>query len=122
MKTLRTVTGTKRIEATDKELVLFQIRDILNEQRKALINRLLPDLGSYISYRFNLKADYKQIQFIKGKLDHLKDYTVDLDKYGDLIGQVMAQDHVYIPASSFYNEIDERISWYLNEMPSLLVK
>jgi hypothetical protein len=122
MKTRRTLSGIKRIEATDREVTLLQVRDILNEQRKVLINRLLADLHTYIDYKFRVKANSQQLEHIKEKLDSLKNYAVDLSKYGTILQQVFENDSTYINTEPFYNEIDENILWYLNDAPLRLVK
>lgn len=122
MKRVRTIFGIKRLEETDKQIMLLQVREIFNEQRKALINRLLNDLHTYIDYRFCIKADARQLDYIKEKLDSLKNHSIDLDRYSELLQQVMEKDNSYINTVPFYREIDDSISWYLNDMPLKLVK
>lgn len=122
MKTLRTISGIKRIESTDKEVTMLQVREILNEQRKVLITRLLNDLYTYIDYRFSVKADPEQLEHIKEKLNSLKNYAVDLTHYSSVLEHVLEHDKTYLNTEPFYKEIDANISWYLKEIPVRLVK
>jgi hypothetical protein len=122
MKNVRTVLGLKRVEDNDSNLTLLQLREILNEQRKVLITRLLSDLPVYIDYRFSVKADAKQLDHIKEKLDSLKNHAVDLDKYGSLLQHMMDNENSYLNTALFYREIDDNISWYLKDIPLKLVK
>ena len=122
MKRVRTVSGFKRIDDNDRNVTALQLRDILNEQRKVLINRLLSDIQVYIDYRFNVKADTKQLDFIKEKLDSLKNHSVDMNRYGNLLERVLANENAYIGTAPFYQEIDESIITYLKDIPLKLVK
>ena len=122
MKRVKTLLGLKRLEDKDKNITLLQVREIFNEQRKVLINRLLNDLHTYIDYRFSVKADARQLDYIKEKLDALKNHTVDLDKYGSLLQHIMDNESSYVNTEPFYREIDDNISWYLNDTPLKLVK
>ena len=122
MKKVKTMLGVKRLEDKDKNVTLLQLREIFNEQRKVLINRLLNDLYIYIDYRFSVKADTKQLDHIKEKLDSLKNHPVDLDKYAALLQHVLENEHSYINTAPFYREIDDNISWYLNDRTLKLVK
>jgi hypothetical protein len=122
MKTMRTVSGVKRIESADKEITMLQVREILNEQRKVLINRLLSDLHVYIDYRFNVKADSEKLDHIKEKLDAMKNYAVDLNNYDMVLQQVLSNENTYLHTEPFYREIDECIGFYLKEIPLRLLK
>src|SRR5688572_14139918 len=116
MKTLRTLSGIRRIEATDREVTLLQVREILNEQRKVLINRLLNDLYIYIDYRFSVKPDSEQIEHIKEKLNSLKNYSVDLNNYTGIFQHVLDHDRTYLNTEPFYKEIDDNILWHLRDV------
>jgi hypothetical protein len=122
MKTVRTILGTRRIESGNREVTVFQVREILNEQRKMLINRMLSDLQTYIDYRFGVKADADKLTQIREKLDSMKSYTVDLEKYDDIINQIIDHDNNYVGTGAFYKDIDENIEMYLKEIPLTLVK
>lgn len=122
MKILRTLTGIKRIEETDPNILLLKVRQILDEQRNGLITRLVSDLGAYIDYKFRIRPDARQLESIKEKLYSLKNSGLDLEKYNSLLQHVMEHDATYITAEPFYKEIDENISWHLNAAQLKLVK
>jgi hypothetical protein len=116
MKTVRTISGIKKIEAIDKEATMFRVSEILNEQRKALINRMLTDLNVYVDYRFRVKVDAQQLDHLREKLDTMKNYNVDMEKYGSILQNVLDHDATYMNAEPFYKDIDENIGSYLREM------
>ena len=122
MKTVRTVLGTKKIDGGDSPLVIIQLREILDAHRNKLISRILGDLPLYLDYKFNAKVNTRQLEDIKAKLDFLKNSSVDMDKYGFIFENVMAQETTYVAAEPFYKEIDDNIGWYLNESQLKLVK
>jgi len=122
MKTVRTVLGTKKIEDVDHHLVLLQLRDILDAHRGTLISRLISDLPTYIDYKFHIKVNSKELETIKEKLSFLKNSSVDMDKYGFILESVMSRESTYVAAGPFYKEIDDNISWYLNESQLKLVR
>jgi hypothetical protein len=122
MKILRTLTGVKRIEESDPNVMLLKVRQILDEQRNGLITRLVNDLGSYIDYKFRIRPDARQLETIKEKLYSLKNSGLDLEKYDALLQHVIKHDSTYINAEPFYKEIDESISWQLNLSQLKLVR
>ncbi len=122
MKTIRTVLGNKKIEDSDYPAAVVQLREILDAHRSKLINRLLADLPTYIDYKFNTKVNSKQIEDIKDKLSFLRNSSVDMDKYDFILQNVMSQETTYVTTEPFYEEIDDNISWYLNESQQQLVK
>ena len=122
MKTVRTVLGNKKIEDKDQQLVLLQLRDILDAHRGTLISRLITDLPTYIDYRFNVKVNSRELDTIKEKLSYLKNSSVDMDKYKSIFENVMSNEITYVETGPFYKEIDDNISWYLNESQLKLVR
>lgn len=121
-KTVRTILGVKKIEENDDHLALLHLRDILDAHRNTLINRLISDLPAYLDYKFNTKINGKQLDALKEKLSYLKNASVDMDKYDFIYKHMMANDSTYVTSEPFYREIDENISWYLNESQLKLVK
>ena len=121
MKTVRTVLGTQKIEENDYPVALMRLREILDAHRSKLINRLVADLPTYIDYRFHTKVTTKQIEEIKEKLATLKNSSVDMNKYGFIFQHVMAENETYVATAPFYQEIDDSISWYLNESQLKLI-
>ena len=122
MRTVRTVLGVKKIEEKDHQVAVLQLREILDAHRGTLITRLISDLPTYIDYKFNRKVDSKQLEAIKDKLSFLKNSSVDMDKYGFILENVMDHESTYVATEPFYKEIDDNISWYLNESQLKLVK
>jgi hypothetical protein len=115
MKIVRTILGAQKIEVNDYPDAMLKVREILDAHRSKLINRLMTDLPTYIDYKFHVKVSTKQIEDIKEKLASLKNSSVDMNKYGFIFQHVMAQDKTYVTTAPFYQEIDDNISWYLNE-------
>ena len=122
MKTVKTVLGIKKIEDKDYHVALLQLREILDAHRGTLINRLISDLPAYIDYKFNTKVNSRQLETIKEKLSFLKNSSVDMDKYGFILQNVMSHETTYVTTEPFYKEIDDNISWYLNESQLKLVR
>ncbi len=121
MKTIKTPLFTRKIEDSDPDVILFQLREILTEYRRNLITRLILDLPTYLDYRFKIKADKKQLDDIREKLFDLKNASVDLARYDGIVQQVRAGDSTYVGTSPFYHEIDKGISAYLSEVQMSLV-
>lgn len=122
MKTVRTILGVKKIEENDDHLALLHLREILDAHRNTLINRLISDLPAYLDYKFNTKINGKQLEALKEKLSYLKNSSVDMDKYDFIFKHMKANDATYVASEPFYREIDDNISWYLNESQLKLVK
>ena len=122
MKSIRTVLGVKKIEDKDRHLALLQLRDVLDAHRNMLINRLVADLPAYLDYRFNARINSKQLDVLKEKLSFMKNASVDMDKYDFIFQHMIGNDSTYVACEPFYKEIDENISWYLNESQLKLVK
>jgi hypothetical protein len=122
MKTIRTATGIKRIEDCSDNIALIKIREILTDHRNTLINRLIVDLPTYASYRFNRKPDKDQINNIIDKLSSMKLLSVDLDKYDNVIQEILMHDSTHLNAEIFYREIDEVIYNELHPTQMVLVK
>ena len=115
MKTVKTPLFTRKIEDSNPDVVLFQLREILTDYRKSLVSRLILDLPTYLDYRFKIKAGKKQLEDIREKLYEIKNGSADLSKYDVIVQQVLANDSTYVSTSLFYQEIDGNISSYLSE-------
>jgi hypothetical protein len=109
IKSIRTVTGTKKIEVADENFTLIQIREVLKEHRETLISRLISDLATYVGYTFNTFVSKDQLEVIKVRLQELKLTNVSVSKYKSLIQEIQEKDHVHIKSSIFYSEINETI-------------
>jgi hypothetical protein len=118
MKRIKIVNGIKRIEDADSNAALFRLRDILSEHRNILITRLVADLGTYVDYKFGVKAGSRQLELAKDHLQNLKNSVLDLDKYNDIVDHFFTHDMTHIGTEPFMQEIDEQISTALN-LPQL---
>jgi len=121
MKTIKTPLFTRKIEDSNPDVILFQLREILTDYRKSLISRLILDLPTYLDYRFKIKPDKKQLEDIREKLYEIKNGSADLSKYDVIVQQVLANESTYISTRPFYQEIDRNISSYLSEAPLTLM-
>ena len=108
-KSIRILTGTKKIELADENFTLIQIREVLKEHRQSLISRLISDLGVYIGYKFNTMVKGDQLDNIKTRLFELKNSNVSISKYREVIDEILHNDYVHIKSNPFYNEINETI-------------
>jgi hypothetical protein len=109
IKSIRTVTGTKKIEMADDNFTLIQIREVLKDHRDTLISRLISDLATYVGYTFNTFVSKDQLEVIKIRLQELKASNVSVSKYKSLIEEIQQKDHVHIKSTVFYSEINETI-------------
>ena len=121
MKTVKTPLFTRKIEDSNPDVILFQLREILTDYRKSLISRLILDLPTYLDYRFKIKADKKQLEDIREKLYEIKNGSADLSKYDFIVQQVLSNESTYVSTRLFYQEIDRIVSAYLSEVPLTLM-
>lgn len=122
VKNIKIATGLKRIELGDENFALLQIREILKEHRETLINRLVSDLSTYINYTFSTPATKTQLEEIREKLLRLKNATLSMPAYSEVIGEVLANETTYVRAEPFYHEINTVIGEALNPSQLILVK
>lgn len=114
MKRIKIASGVKRFDDSDTNATLFRLRDILSEHRNILITRLMSDLGTYIHYKFNLKATSRQLDTAKESLYALKTSVLDLDRYNQIIEHCLHHDLTHVGTEAFMFEIDENLSMVLN--------
>jgi hypothetical protein len=121
MKIVKTVDGIKKIEDCSDSVALIRIKEILNDHRNALINRLILDLSTYIDYKFKVKSSKEQIQSITERLYAMKRYNLDLDRYDSIVQDILANENTYLNSEPFYKEIDKMISWILRPNQMVLM-
>jgi hypothetical protein len=110
MKTIKTVNGIKRIDDWDVNLIPVQLRSILHDHRKALVDKLVTGgLDLYIDYKFSTKASFQQVERIKLKLTELANSGIDLEVYQPIFDEVMENEFTKLDNARFYYEIDEII-------------
>lgn len=111
MKAVKTVNGIKKIEDWDKGIIRVQLRTILQDHRKALVEKLiLGGLEVYIDYKLGEKITYKQLQLLKLKLDELSNSGIDIEVYRPVFEAVLANDFTSLDNAIFYGEIDRFIN------------
>lgn len=121
-RTIRIATGIKKIELGNENMVTFQITDVLKQHRDTLINSLLTDLTTYITYHFRTPPKKEQLDQIRARLLDLRNSAVGLAKYGFLVEEILANDTTYVRSEPFYHEINEVIGEQLNPSQLILVK
>ena len=122
MKAVKTVNGIKRIDDSDAGATLFRLRDVLSEHRSVLVSRLIGDLSAYIDYKLSQKVTGRKLDSVKDSLQLLKNSTLDLDRYRDIVDHFFNNNMTYISTEPFMKEIDETISMALNTSQLKLVE
>lgn len=120
-RNIRIATGIKRIELGNENFAMLQIGDILKQHREVLINSLVSDLRTYIGYMFGTPATKEQLDRIKDKLSDLKNSTISVSAYGEIMHEVLTNESTYVKAEPFYHEINTVIADELNPSQLLLV-
>jgi hypothetical protein len=121
MKTIESsLVGRKSIMATDPSVQLFQVREVLNQHRDSLINRLLSDLPTYVDYKFKSRPSMHELDSIKEKLLGVTRTNVDLDKFESIVKQVRKKGTARLTNEVFFSEIDDIIRGQVQE-PGLML-
>jgi hypothetical protein len=116
VKTIKSpLLGFKKIDDSHPEILLTQLREVLNQHQEVLINRLLRDLPTYLNYRFNVKAKNSELDEIKLKLVYLKNMNVNLEAFESIVQQVNAKPTTHLTNEPFYSQIDALIRLYIKE-------
>jgi hypothetical protein len=118
MRTVKTFNGIRKIEDWDMNLVPLQVREILQEERKSLIERLFSDKGleEYIQHRFNVKVAPQKALQIKSKLIELQHSGINLERYRSAFQTVLEKENSHIDSAIFFAEIDQHIQLCLREV------
>lgn len=110
MKTIQSsLIGTRNIAASDPNVQLFQVREVLNQHRDKLINRLLVDVPTYIDFRFKTQPSRSDVAEITDTLINLKRTNIDLDKFHPLVKKIQRRATFKLTNELFFSEIDELI-------------
>lgn len=99
--------GEKYITAKDKNARLFQVKQILNQHRDLLINKLLKDIPYYLAFRYKAFATPDEVEEIKSKLNTLQMKDIDLVNYASIVDQIKRKTTVKLNNSIFFQEIDD---------------
>jgi hypothetical protein len=110
MKTIQSsLLGKKSIVATDPQVQLFQVREVLNLHRDTLINRVLTDLPAYVDYKFKSRPSIHELMNIKEQLLNVTKTNVDLDRFKPVVRQIRKKETTRLTNELFFSEIDSLI-------------
>ena len=116
MKTVKSaLLGTKQLIDTNNDVLLIQLKEIIKEHRALVITRLISDLPTYLDYKFEMKANKDLLMKIKEELLELKNGSVDLKSFDNVVQQLLNRAVVHLTNEPFYKEIDECLSIYVAE-------
>ncbi len=108
MKTIQSpLIGRVPINARDKNVRLFQVRQVLNRHRDQLIDLLLNDIPYFLARKYQAYATPDEIEVIKHKLGSLKAKDVDLNRYASLFDEIKRCSSVTLRNDIFLQEIDQ---------------
>ena len=113
MKHLKTAISRRKIEESSHDVILLHLREVLTEYRKALINRMILDLPTYLDYKFHTKLPKAKLEEIRERLYAIKNSSVDLTSYEPIVQEVLAQESTFIKTELIYREIDGAIGEHL---------
>lgn len=118
MKTIKTFMGVRPIEGSELGFLRIQIREILQQSRKSLIERLLAEkaLEEYVLHRFDLKVTPPKAMQIRAKLQELQDSGINMARYRMVFQAALDNDNTQVDTPVFYAEIDHYIKLYLHEI------
>ena len=117
MKTVKTSSGLRIINSDQYTVMSSQLRVILQEDRKTIIDDLIAsDLNRYIDYKFNRKADAAQLNRIIMKLHELSDRSINMIRYGQVMESLEKYDFVQVGNGLFFMEIDHVILQCLSQV------
>ena len=112
MKTIKSpYLGQQRIEAKDRHVQLFQLRNVLNAHRDRLIHRMIKDLPRYLYCRFEITASSIELDDLREKLVALTKENVNLDRYSSIVSSFQRRSTVELTNQIFFEEIDSYIVW-----------
>lgn len=114
MKTIKSaLLGAKSLIDTNEEVILVQLKEILKQHRELIIQHLLRDIPTYLTYKFNVKPDKAMIESVKSRLLGLQNSNVELDHYKPIIKTVLSNPVTHLTNEPFYNEIDQDLASYV---------
>ena len=116
MKTVKSaLLGNKQLIDTNADVLLVQLKEIIGEHRTLVITRLLNDLPTYLDYKFEVKPNKESLMKAKEQLIALKNGSVDLNTYNNIVQQLLNRAVVHLTNEPFYKEIDEVLSVHVAE-------
>ncbi len=116
MKTIQSsLVGNKSIVASDPQVQLFQVREVLNLHRDTLINRVLTDLPTYVDYKFKARPSIHELLNIKEQLLKVTRTNVDLDRFKPVVRQIRKKATTRLTNELFFSEIDSLIRRHITK-------
>lgn len=116
MKTVKSaLLGSKQLIDTNADVLLIQLKEIIKDHRALVITRLISDLPTYLDYKFEMKVNKELLLKIKEELLDLKNGSVDLKAYDNVVQQLLNRAVVHLTNEPFYKEIDDCLSVYVAE-------
>jgi hypothetical protein len=109
--------GSRCIRASEPGIQLFQIREVLNQHRDALLDRVITDLSTYVDFKFHQQLSRQDLVHVFNKLDEMKRRNVDMEFYTPIVKELKRKDEIKLKNDCFFLEIDETIR--LNLQPQL---
>lgn len=99
--------GQRLITARNKSVRLFQVKQILNQHRDLLINRVLRDIPYFLAFKYQARANETELEEIKSKLMDLQKRDVDLTNYASIVEQIKRRTTIKLNNQEFFKEIDQ---------------
>ena len=115
MKTIRTSTGTFSLSGLD-DAGKAKLMEIIALHRSYLIDCKIKLLELYVEYRFNKKLNRTQLHEAKRNLNGFKHAPIRQDSLALIFDQVERYSFVDLPNTIFYEEIDQRLKLFLNQL------
>lgn len=109
-----TLIGSRLIRAQEPNIQLFQVKNVLDQHRDALVDRVLSDLSTYIDFKFHQQPSRRDLAMIFDRLLAFKRRSVDIEFYQPVVNEIMRKDEVKLKNDCFFLEIDEQIKLNLN--------
>ncbi len=99
--------GEKFITARDKNVRLFQVKQVLNQHRDLLIDKLMKDIPYYLAFKYHASATPIEVEEIKTKLTTLQKKDINLMDYASIVEEIKKRPRVKLDNQVFYKEIDQ---------------
>lgn len=114
VKSVRIASTVKYIEEGDERVTLLRIQEILSEHLTIFITGILPDLPTYLQFKFYTKVDKEKQELLRDKLMELSNSKVNLDRYLDIVHEIERNSTYRVPSQAFFKEIDLLLDYVLN--------
>jgi hypothetical protein len=111
MKTVKSaLLGNKQLVDTDSDILLIQLKEVIQQHRDLVITRLMGHLSTYLTYRFEVKTNKDMLVKIKDKLVELNNSNIDLSAYDGVVQLILTRTVAHLANEPFFREIDACLS------------